>query len=290
MFETMGVLSPVVVRPPIVESRLRSCGARGSRILALCVLLMLLRVSPASAQISGAIGGTVTDESGAAVSDAQVIAKNTETTAERETTTDSGGHYQLSSLPLGPYEVRATKQGFATEVRTGIRVVVNEEGTVNLTLKIGSVSQQITIEGDAPLVSVTTKDISGLVGEQQVKDLPLNGRSYDLLLPLRSGDCEFRFAEGGRYRRIELYHGQQLCGLGQPAPAKSVPSERCGICGGCREQHDAGRREWGTVGRGCGAGIQRAARFVWSGIWQETGRADHRRDAVRCEPVAWGTL
>ena len=112
-----------------------------------------------------------TDKSGASISGATVIAKNTDTTAEREATTDAGGHYRFSSLPLGPYEVRATKQGFATEVRTGIRVVVNEEGAVDLTLNVGSVSQQITVKGDAPLVSVTTQDISGLVGEQQVKDL-----------------------------------------------------------------------------------------------------------------------
>ena len=179
------------------ESRLRSLFAWGARCFGICIVLLLLRISPAAAQISGSIGGTVSDESGAAVSGAQVIARNTETTAERDATTDSTGHYQFSSLPLGPYELRATKQGFATEVRTGIRVVVNEEGAVNLTLKIGSVSQQITVEGDAPLVSVTTQDISGLVGEQQVKDLPLNGRSYDLLLPLNPGIVNFTSQKAG---------------------------------------------------------------------------------------------
>jgi hypothetical protein len=197
MIATVGVLSLGVVRARAAKSCLRSCGAWGARIFVLCAVLVLLRVSPASAQISGAIGGTVTDESGAAVSGVQVIAKNTETTAEREATTDSSGHYQFSSLPLGPYEVRATKQGFAMEVRTGIRVVVNEAGAVDLKLKIGSVSQQVTVEGDAPMVSVTTQDISGLVGEQQVKDLPLNGRSYDLLLPLNPGIVNFTSQKTG---------------------------------------------------------------------------------------------
>ena len=197
MIATAGGLSPEVVRARAVKSRLKSCGAWGARSFALCVVLVLLRVSPASAQISGAIGGTVTDASGAVISGATVTAKNLDTTAERDVTSDASGHYRFSSLPLGPYEVRAIKQGFATAVRTGIRVVVNEEGAVDLTLKIGEVSQQITVEGDAPIVSVTTQDISGLVGEQQVKDLPLNGRSYDLLLPLNPGIVNFTSQKAG---------------------------------------------------------------------------------------------
>ena len=97
------------------ESRLRSLFAWGARCFGICIVLLLLRISPAAAQISGAIGGIVTDKSGASISGATVIAKNTDTTAEREATTDAGGHYRFSSLPLGPYEVRATKQGFATK-------------------------------------------------------------------------------------------------------------------------------------------------------------------------------
>ncbi|MFY9805499.1 MAG: carboxypeptidase regulatory-like domain-containing protein [Candidatus Acidiferrales bacterium] len=139
----------------------------------------------------------MTDASGQVVVDAQVKAKNLDTGAERETATDAGGHYQFLTIPLGAYEVSASKQGFAQAVRTGINVVVNENGNVDLSLKIGSVNQQITVSGDAPLVSVTTQDISGLVGEQQVKDLPLNGRSYDLLLPLNPGIANFTSQKAG---------------------------------------------------------------------------------------------
>ena len=286
MIATAGGLSPEVVRARAVKSRLKSCGAWGARSFALCVVLVLLRVSPASAQISGAIGGTVTDASGAVISGATVTAKNLDTTAERDVTSDASGHYRFSSLPLGPYEVRAIKQGFATAVRTGIRVVVNEEGAVDLTLKIGEVSQQITVEGDAPIVSVTTQDISGLVGEQQVKDLPLNGRSYDLLLPLNPGIVNFTSQKDRRHRRIQFHHGQQLCGFRQSAAAKSVFAERRGIHRGCREQHDARRSERGTAGSGCGAGVQRSPRFLRCGIRKETRWAGNHRDAVRSEPVA----
>lgn len=170
---------------------------RSVRVLALCLLCVLLRVPSAAAQSSGAISGTVTDASGQAVADASVTAKNVDTGVERTTATDGQGHYAFVAIPLGAYEVSASKQGFAQAVRTGINVVVNENGNVDLVLKIGSVNQQITVTGDAPVVSVTTQDISGLVGQQQVKDLPLNGRSYDLLLPLNPGIANFTSQKAG---------------------------------------------------------------------------------------------
>jgi hypothetical protein len=185
------------IRKQIGASGLVLRGGLNVRVLAFCILCAFLRIPSAAAQISGAISGTVTDETGRAVSDAKVTAKNTDTGAERDTTTDAQGHYQFFTIPLGPYEVSTTKQGFAEAVRTGINVVVNENGNVDLTLKIGSVNQQITVKGDALLVSVTTQDISGLVGERQVKDLPLNGRSYDLLLPLNPGIVNFTSQKTG---------------------------------------------------------------------------------------------
>ncbi|MGA8410019.1 MAG: carboxypeptidase regulatory-like domain-containing protein [Candidatus Acidiferrales bacterium] len=175
----------------------RSAAGLRLPLLALCILCAFLRVPAAAAQISGAISGTVTDASGQAVTDASVTARNVDTGVERSTATDARGHYEFVAIPLGAYEVSASKQGFAQAVRTGINVVVNENGNVNLVLKIGSVNQQITVTGDAPLVSVTTQDISGLVGQQQVKDLPLNGRSYDLLLPLNPGIANFSSQKAG---------------------------------------------------------------------------------------------
>ncbi|MFZ0522979.1 MAG: carboxypeptidase regulatory-like domain-containing protein [Candidatus Acidiferrales bacterium] len=139
----------------------------------------------------------MTDASGQATTDATVTAKNVDTGVERTTATDGLGHYAFVAIRLGAYEVSASKQGFAQAVRTGINMVVNENANVDLVLKIGSVNQQIAVTGDAPLVSVTTQDISGLVGQQQVKDLPLNGRSYDLLLPLNPGIANFTSQKAG---------------------------------------------------------------------------------------------
>ncbi|MGB9010954.1 MAG: carboxypeptidase regulatory-like domain-containing protein [Candidatus Acidiferrales bacterium] len=170
---------------------------RSLQVLALCIVCVILGAPSAAAQSSGAISGTVTDASGQAIAHAGVTAKNVDTGVERTTATDGQGHYAFVAIPLGAYEVSASKQGFAQAVRTGINVVVNENGNVDLVLKIGSVNQQITVTGDAPLVSVTTQDISGLVGQQQLKDLPLNPRSFDLLLPLNPGIANFTSQKAG---------------------------------------------------------------------------------------------
>ncbi len=82
-------------------------------------------------------------------------------------------------------------------MRTGIHLVVGQEASINLQLELGPVSQEVEVQADAPPVSVTTNDISGLVGEQQVKDLPLNGRSFDLLVVLNPGVVNFTSEKTG---------------------------------------------------------------------------------------------
>ncbi len=162
-----------------------------TRRLALASTLCLLSVFPARAQVGAALSGTVTDPTHALVSAAAVAVKNADTGAVRSTTTDSAGHYQVVSLPVGAYEIDVTKGGFAEAIRTGVHLVVGQEATVDFTLSLGEVSQHLTVDADAPAVNVSTVDISGLVGQQQVENLPLNGRSFDLLLTLNPGVVNF---------------------------------------------------------------------------------------------------
>jgi hypothetical protein len=186
-------LLPVSLRPsddPRVAERLY-------RLLLLLLFSFCLYPSFASAQVLATLSGTVTDQSGAAVSAAGATARNLETGFSRDTVTDQAGRYQLFALPLGQYEVRVKKAGFAEAVRTGIRLVVGQDARVDLTLRVGAVSEEMKVTGDSAIVTVTTKDISGLVGEQQVKDLPLNGRSYDLLLTLNPGIVNFTAEKTG---------------------------------------------------------------------------------------------
>jgi hypothetical protein len=98
---------------------------------------------------------------------------------------------------LGVYAVRISKQGFQQAVRDGIHLAVGQQAIVDMTLRIGQVSEQVKVNADAPLVSVTYADISGLVAEQPVKDLPLNGRSYDELMTLNPGVVNFTWEKTG---------------------------------------------------------------------------------------------
>ncbi len=146
--------------------------------------VVVLCSASALGQVTANLSGRVTDQTGAAITAASVTAINVDTQLSRSTTTSQSGLYQLVALPIGRYEIHASKSGFAEQVRTGIVLVVGQDATADLTLQVGQRSEQVKVVGDVPIVNTTTQDISGLVGEKEVKALPLNGRSYDLLLEL----------------------------------------------------------------------------------------------------------
>jgi len=180
-----------------------SCLERGQsrrllwfQFIALGVLLAFGSL-PASAQMAANLSGTVTDQTGAIVSGVDISVRNAETGVVRNTTTDAAGLYQVFALPIGEYEIHAKKDGFTEEVRTGIHLVVGQDARADLVLQLGRVTERINVNADAALVSTTTADISGLVGEEQVKDLPLNGRSYDLLMLLNPGVVNFTWEKTG---------------------------------------------------------------------------------------------
>jgi hypothetical protein len=139
------------------------------------------------AQVTAAISGTVEDASGAAVRGATVTVKNPETGVIRVVTTDEAGNYAVFSLAVGPQEVKAEKKGFKAAVRTGINLKVGQQALVNLRLEVGEFIQQMTVSEEVSLVNATTAPLSGVVGERELKDLPLNGRSFDNLLTLNPG-------------------------------------------------------------------------------------------------------
>src|SRR5713101_792202 len=151
----------------------------------------------ARAQLSVSITGFVTDPSGAPIPSASVTAKNLETGAVRYSLTDDSGRYLVLSLPVAEYEVRVAKPGFQDGLRTGVHLVIGQEAQVDFRLLLKAMEMGLTVVADAPIVGTTANDISGLVGEQQVKQLPLNGRSYDLLLPLNPGIVNFTSQKTG---------------------------------------------------------------------------------------------
>src|SRR5215475_6195418 len=170
-----------------------------SSILLAALLSILSSVfSPvARAQVTASITGAVTDPSGAAVPSATVNVRNSETGSTRTTTTDSGGAYLILALPVGFYEISAAKSGFRDSTRSGISLNANQEVVIDLHVQVATSQSTVTVTEDAPIVSTTTSDISGLVGAKEIKQLPLNGRSYDLLLTLNPGIVNFTSQKTG---------------------------------------------------------------------------------------------
>ena len=160
-------------------------------IVALIGLIVLGNCTVLAQGFTAAITGTVQDTTGAAVPGARVTVKHTETGLTRTAETDSSGTYRVQSIPVGAYELSAEKMGFQQEVRRGINLVVAQEAVVNLTLQVGSVVQQVTVTEAAPLVNTTMASTSGLVTEEQIKELPLNGRSFDQLLTITPGTVNY---------------------------------------------------------------------------------------------------
>ena len=169
----------------------------GSRFFMAFASLFYLYCLPAAAQVAANLSGTITDPTGAAIAAATVTADNLDTGITRTTFTNHAGQYELFELPLGHYEVRAKKDGFAERIRSGILLVVGQDATADLILQLGEVRQQTTVVENVPVVNLTTQDITGLVGEKEVKALPLNGRSYDLLLTLNPGIVNFTSQKTG---------------------------------------------------------------------------------------------
>jgi hypothetical protein len=166
-------------------------------LLALLVLLFGW-VTGARAQVGEAsIWGTVTDATGAAVPGAHVTITEVETGSERNLVTDTSGRYDAPALAVGNYEVTITKPGFQPDDRTGIALVVGQRREVTVSLAVGSVQSVVKVDDTTPPVSVSTVEPSGLVGEQQVKDLPLNGRSYDQLITLNPGIVNYSAERSG---------------------------------------------------------------------------------------------
>src|SRR6266849_2932328 len=166
-----------------------------SGFLLLSVWLSLATLT--SAQGDASIQGTVCDSSGAAIPGVAIQVKNLETGAQRNLLTDESGRFDAASLPLGRYVVKAEKPGFRQVEKTGISLVLGQRETVDVVLQIGDVRQTVQVESAPTVVMITTDDVSGLIGEQQVKDLPLNGRSYDQLLTLNPGIVNYTSQRSG---------------------------------------------------------------------------------------------
>src|SRR4051794_25187151 len=152
------------------------------------VFVLLAAVSLSAQTFRGTILGTVTDPSGAVVSNAKVTVKNTGTGLERATETSGDGSYSLPELPIGTYNVTVSQSGFTTFVATGVTVDVATERRVDAGLKAGEVSTKVEVSADQlPLVETTSTNLGGVLTASTVEDMPVNGRDYTKLIFMNPG-------------------------------------------------------------------------------------------------------
>ena len=167
---------------------IRIAGKWICRGVAFCLVFALTGTTLLFGQATGATAvGTVTDQSDAVLPGVEVTATNVETGIVRSTVSGSRGGYRIPALPPGTYEVQAELVGFQTGLRSGVTLNVGQQAAINFTLQVGDVAQTVTVTGEAPMVETTTASVSEVVDTTQMREIPLNNRSFLELVPLLGG-------------------------------------------------------------------------------------------------------
>jgi len=160
-------------------------------IWGLCFLTCLSIQHLCGQAATATITGTVTDTSGAAVPGATVNAKNNGTGLTRSTMSDAQGRYNLPDLAIGDYDLQATKMGFQTVVRKGVNLTVGSLPVADFQLPVGQAEQTINVEGQVSAVETETSSVSSLINQNQMRELPLNGRNFEQLILLAPGAISY---------------------------------------------------------------------------------------------------
>jgi hypothetical protein len=154
---------------------------------------------------TASLSGTVVDASGAAIPDARVTVQNADTGFTQTVASGATGDYLFSRLPVGNYKLTVERQGMTTYSQSGISLEVNQAATQKVTMTIGAVSQEVTVAGDASLVTTQSATVGQVINERQVVELPLDGRQVQQLVFLAAGvtDTTAHYCgsncEGGTY-------------------------------------------------------------------------------------------
>jgi carboxypeptidase family protein/TonB-dependent receptor-like protein len=160
------------------------------------LLFLFLAVGLTWASISGSVSGLVTDPSGAVVSEASVVATNTQTGIKTTVTTDAKGFYSLPALPVGTYDVQVSRIGFKTYTAAGLVINANSALRVDATLSVGTINEKIEVRTDAVHVETESTQMGEVISGKTMTAVPLNGRAYTDLLALQPGVSPYNSANG----------------------------------------------------------------------------------------------
>ena len=258
---------------------------------------------------SAAISGVVRDTTGAVLPGVGITVKHVESGLTRTTASNENGGYSMPSLPVGPYELTADLPGFKQQIRRGITLVIGQEAVINLTMEVGAVAEQVTVTAEVPLVNTTLSSTSGLINETQIKDMPLNGRSFEQLLTLNTGTTNNNihstgssFSVGGKRTESNRFtiNGVDYVGdnaTGQYIAPQGASQQLLGV-DAVREYNVLGYTYGAEYGKRAGGQITvvttsgtnrwrgsvfeylRNSAFQAEPVWRIAGRPDHQRQDV----------
>ncbi len=178
-FQSSGFSNAILPKQLVVNAGL-------GLLLLLSVFLLPANLS-AQTGTSGQIAGSVTDQNGAVVPDATITAVQVETGSTRTLTTSADGNYSLVNLAIGTYRLTITKTGFKETSVSNVVVNVSNVTRQDVTLETGAVSEVVNITADNVLIETQSGTIGEVVSGEQVRELPLNGRSFTQLTQLQPG-------------------------------------------------------------------------------------------------------
>jgi hypothetical protein len=169
--------------------------SRLKAVAGLALTIVLVCASAFGQGVAGQILGTITDQTGAAVAGATVIITDINQGTSRTLTSDGDGNYAAPDLVPSVYKIRASGKGFRSTEREGVQLEVAKDLRIDLILQPGQVSDTVIVNEEIPLLDVTSSTLGGTLSNQEINDLPLNGRNYENLLQLRPGVV--RYPGGG---------------------------------------------------------------------------------------------
>src|SRR5678816_1900265 len=149
------------------------------------LIAIILCASPAAAQSTATVQGTVLDTQSAAVPGATVVVRNTATGVERMLVTDATGSFVAAALPPGPYQVEISLQGFQTQTRE-VTLQVSQTRELEIQLGVAAVAEQVSVTAEAPVIDTATVSVGTVINQRTVQEIPLNGRHFvdlGLLIP-----------------------------------------------------------------------------------------------------------
>jgi len=152
-----------------------------------CTLCLFLSLPLAAQKFTGVIRGTVTDPTGAVLSGAEVTITNTATSETHTITSNDQGEYVFPELQPGTYDLRFKHPNFKEQVSHGVQLFVSSTAVVNAVLQVGSATEQVTVEANPVQVETSSGAVGNVVEGNEVRELPLNGRSFVQLTQLMPG-------------------------------------------------------------------------------------------------------